>query len=74
MRVVECWGVDVPRGRVTDFQGAVAANDDESVAFSWIEWPDKASRNQMTQRMDELGQVDERLNPQKNPMLSMASG
>ena len=36
-RVVEGWGDDVPRGKITDFFGAVKAKDDETVAFSWVE-------------------------------------
>jgi uncharacterized protein YbaA (DUF1428 family) len=45
LRVIECWGDDVPRGKLTDFQGAVQAKDDETVCFSWVEWPDKATRD-----------------------------
>ena len=63
VRVVECWGDDVPHGKQTDFYRAVAAKDDEAVLFSWIEWPDKATRDAgMKQVMD-----DPRMGPD-NPM------
>ena len=42
-RMVETWGVDVPRGKVNDLQGAVQAGEDETVVFAWVEWPDKAT-------------------------------
>jgi uncharacterized protein YbaA (DUF1428 family) len=67
-RVVECWGADVPKGKTTDFQGAVAARDDETVLFSCIDWPDKAARDRVMRQTDELAKTDERLDPGKNPM------
>ena len=52
-RMVECWGDDVPRGKLTDFYGAVKAAPDEVVVFSWIVWPDKASRDAGNKKMME---------------------
>ena len=50
-RVVEGWGDDVPKGKVTDFQGAVQAKDDETVVFSWMEYPDKATYEAANKKM-----------------------
>jgi uncharacterized protein YbaA (DUF1428 family) len=66
-RIVECWADDVPDGKVTDFRRAVQATDDEDVVFSWIEWPDKATRDAAMARMMDSANPDPRLDPALNP-------
>jgi len=62
LRVVESWGVDVPEGEVTSFPMAVKAGPDETVAFSWIEWPSKDAREAgMEQAMKDPLFADESL-------------
>ncbi|MFD1883166.1 DUF1428 domain-containing protein [Paracoccus pacificus] len=51
-RMIETWGANVPKGKVTDFQGAVAAKDDETVVFSWVEWPDRATADTAWKNME----------------------
>ena len=50
-RVVDGWGDDVPHGTRTDFHRAALTADGETVGFSWIEWPDKATRDAGWQQM-----------------------
>ncbi|HEY9254435.1 MAG TPA: DUF1428 domain-containing protein [Stenotrophomonas sp.] len=64
LRVIECWGDDVPHGQQTDFFRAVQATAEETVLFSWIEWPDKATRDAGMKKMME----DPRMDPAVNPM------
>ena len=45
LSVTECWGDDVPEGKLTSFPMAVKRKDDETVVFSWITWPSKAVRD-----------------------------
>ena len=43
--VTECWGEDVPDGKHTDFKKAVDLKEGETVAYGWITWPDRATRD-----------------------------
>ncbi|WP_095058493.1 DUF1428 domain-containing protein [Pseudomonas sp. Irchel s3f7] len=64
LSVVECWGDDVPQGKVTSYPMAVKLKEDETVAMGWIIWPDKATLNA---GMDKMMQ-DSRMQPDVNPM------
>lgn len=68
LRIYECWEDDVPDGKLTDFRRAVQTTADEAVVFSWVEWPDKATRDAVMARMEELFKSDPRFDPEKNPM------
>ncbi len=45
LKVVEAWGDDVPEGKLTSFPLAVKLEPNETVVFSWIVWPDRATRD-----------------------------
>ncbi|ANG63851.1 RNA signal recognition particle [Marinobacterium aestuarii] len=45
LNLVECWGDDVPEGKVTSFPMAVQCKENEVVVFAWITWPSKAVRD-----------------------------
>jgi uncharacterized protein YbaA (DUF1428 family) len=47
----ECWGDQVPDGEVTSFGKAVQAKDDETVVFSFVAWPDQATRDAGWEKM-----------------------
>ncbi len=63
-KVVECWGDEVPDGEVTSFPKAVLKKDDETICFSWIEWPSKEARDAGMEKII----ADERMKPENNPM------
>ncbi|HLV77511.1 MAG TPA: DUF1428 domain-containing protein [Marinobacter sp.] len=67
-RVLECWEDSVPDGKITDFRRAVQAEEDEAVIFSWVEWPDKATRDAGMEKMMATMETDPRFNQETNPM------
>ncbi|MEO8117764.1 MAG: DUF1428 domain-containing protein, partial [Rhodoferax sp.] len=62
--VVECWGDDVPEGKVTSFPMAVKCQSDETVVFSWITWPSRVVRDEGWKKV----MADPRMAPGVNPM------
>jgi uncharacterized protein YbaA (DUF1428 family) len=64
LNVVECWGDDVPEGKLTSFPAAVKLQDDETVVFAWITWPSRALRDAGMQKV----MADSRVQPGSNPM------
>jgi uncharacterized protein YbaA (DUF1428 family) len=59
LRVVECWGDDVPEGTITSFPMAVKKQADETVVFSWIIWPSRAVRDEGSKKV----MADPRMQP-----------
>lgn len=64
LKVVECWGDDVPEGKVTSFTKAVLLKDDEAVVFAWIWWPSREIRDTGM----EAAMADPRLKEGMDPM------
>lgn len=68
LRVVEGWGDNVPRGQSTDFYKAVNAKHNETVCISWVEWPDKQTRDRGNEKIQEMAKTDERFDQDKYPV------
>jgi uncharacterized protein YbaA (DUF1428 family) len=66
-RLVECWGDDVPHGKVTDFYGAVKAEDGEAIVFAWVVWPSREARDAAMARM----KTDPRMQPPEDAPFDM---
>jgi uncharacterized protein YbaA (DUF1428 family) len=64
LSAVECWGDDVPDGKLTSFPLAVKREAGETVVFSWITWPSRAVRDTAWPKV----MADARLQPDTNPM------
>ena len=64
LKLVECWGDDVPDGKLTSFPMAVKKQPDETVVFSWIAWPSRAVRDAGMAKV----MADPRIKPEVNPM------
>jgi uncharacterized protein YbaA (DUF1428 family) len=64
LRVVECWGDDVPDGTLTSFPMAVKREAEETVVFAWIAWPSKAVRDEGWKKV----MADPRMTAERAPM------
>jgi uncharacterized protein YbaA (DUF1428 family) len=54
LKLVECWGDDVPTGKTTSFPQAVKLEPNETVVFSWVAWPSRRARDEgMKKVMDD---------------------
>lgn len=62
--LVECWGDDVPEGKLTSFPMAVQRKPGETVVFSWITWPSREVRDEGMKK----AMADPRLSQASNPM------
>ena len=64
LNVVECWGDDVPEGKLTSMPMAVKCLAEEAVVFSWVTWPSRAVRDEGWKKI----MADPRMQPGANPM------
>jgi uncharacterized protein YbaA (DUF1428 family) len=64
LSVVECWGDDVPDGKLTSFPMAVKCKADETVVFSWVIWPSRRARDEGMEKV----MADPRSGRIANPM------
>ena len=64
LSVVDCWGDDVPAGKLTSFPLAVKCEPDETVVFSWLSWPSRAARDEAWKKV----MADPRMAPGATPM------
>ena len=63
LKMVECWGDDVPDGKLTSFPMAVNKKDDETVVFSWIVYKSRQQRDSVMKKV----MADKRLAKMMDP-------
>jgi uncharacterized protein YbaA (DUF1428 family) len=63
LKVVECWGDDVPDGKLTSFPMAVKKEAHETVVFSWVVWHSRAVRDEGWKQL----MADPRMTSGSNP-------
>ncbi|ODR95273.1 RNA signal recognition particle [Methyloceanibacter stevinii] len=57
VRCVECWGVEVPPGKLTSFPLAVKCEPDETVVFGFVEWETRTAHDEgMPKVMSEMNE------------------
>jgi len=64
LKMVDCWGDDVPEGKLTSFPMAVKCESHETVVFSWVAWPSRAVRDEGMKKV----MADPRMQPSVIPM------
>ncbi len=64
LNVVDCWGADVPEGKLTSFPLAVKREPHETVVFSWLTWASRAARDEAWKKV----MADPRMQPGAEPM------
>ena len=64
LSLTECWGDDVPEGKINSMRTAVLLKPDETVVLAWIIWPDKATRDAGMAKV----MTDPDMTPEANPM------
>ena len=62
--MIEAWADDVPEGKLTSFPMAVKLAPDETVVFSWIEWPSREARDAGNEKV----MADPRMQPDDEDM------
>jgi uncharacterized protein YbaA (DUF1428 family) len=63
LAVVDCWGDDVPEGKLTSFTMAVKREPGEVAVFGWIVWPSREVRDAAWERV----MADPRMKDQTMP-------